>query len=654
MVLAGGSAAGQTGAELLIESGPGGAVGLRWEALDLRYGAGEASDPRWTARMTGVETVNGTLLGEVAVVCRGEAARPSPGCQDAQVEWTSGEHRVGMALSFSFGSVGGARELIIEAERWTLEAIGPGPDSDAWRGDLSLRQMDLGAFGAPLAELLGLALIDAELSGTVVLDPARLVADLTLSGLEFDTPDGLAAGAGLALSLSLNLDLAESTFPFEAQLRQDSGELLAGPVYLPSPRQPLSLSVSGRLPASGEMVIDDLSLSDPKALEIGGRGRLRATSAGWVAADVALETISLELPLGWERWLEGPVGASGFAGLQTAGRISAEAAFGADRSSRLSARLASVSIRDPADRLAVEDLTGTVSWDVHGPAIDLAWQGATLYDLPLREARLRLASDERGPRLIEPLRLPLFDGALVLDQLRAPPDASSNALVEIDARIEPVSLSALTRQLGLPEFGGQLSGRFPGIRLAGDRIDFTGGIDINAFSGSIRLADLVIERPFGTLPALATDVTLTRLDLLQLTGAFNFGRMEGQASGWMRGLRLLDWQPVAMDARVFTLEDVPRRRISQRAVENLSSLGGAGGALMTGTFLTVFEDFPYRRAGLACRLANNICHVDGVAPHESGGFYIVEGRGLPRLDVIGHRRLVDWPLLLRQLETIVQ
>jgi hypothetical protein len=130
--------------------------------------------------------------------------------------------------------------------------------------------------------------------------------------------------------------------------------------------------------------------------------------------------------------------------------------------------------------------------------------------------------------------------------------------------------------------------------------------------------------------------------------------MEGQVSGWVRGLRLLDWRPVAMDARLFTHDDVPRRRISQRAVDNLSSLGGGGGALMTGTVLSVFEDFPYQRAGLACRLANNICHLDGVAAHESGGFYIVEGRGLPRLDVIGHRRLVDWPLMLRQLESIAQ
>ncbi len=213
-------------------------------------------------------------------------------------------------------------------------------------------------------------------------------------------------------------------------------------------------------------------------------------------------------------------------------------------------------------------------------------------------------------------------------------------------------MSELTRELGVVELGGTLAGRFPGVQYQEERLIFAGGIVMDVFSGEVEVDGLEIERPFGSLPALSAHVDLRRLDLLELTGAFDFGRMEGRMSGWVRELRLLDWRPVAMDARVFTHEDVPRRRISQRAVENLSSLGGAGGALLSGTVLRVFDDIPYRRAGLACRLSNNICHIDGVARHESGGFIIVEGRGLPRLDVVGHRRLVDWPQLLRQFEAI--
>ena len=640
--------------ELVVESGPGQIAGFRWDALELRYRAGPSPESRWEARIDGIETPAGSPFGSLSVVCRSAEATPSDGCGSAAVDWANGDDRVAMDLGVSVETAGDGRRLTIQGDRWALEALSPGSGSEAWRIDLVLQGADLKEFDAPLAGLFGLAYFDAELEGTVTLDPQRLVAELEISNLAFDTPDGLVAGAGLALSVSLDADLSQEAIPFDLRLRQLGGEVLAGAVYLPSPQQPLSLAVAGRRSEPGELVIDGFSLRDPEALKVEGQARLRETASGWEIDALNPAQVRLELPRGWNRWLEGWAGAAGFPGLETEGSVSAEIEFDSSRPPRASARLQSLSILDPAGRLALQDMEGEVTWDADGPGADLNWQGLTVYDLPLREASLRLASDERGPRLIEPLRLPLLDGALVLDGLRQPDAPESSALVELDARIEPISLAPLTRQLGWPEFGGQLSGRFPGLRLAADRIDFTGGIDINAFSGTIRLADLVIERPFGTLPALATDVTLTRLDLLQLTGAFNFGRMEGLASGWMRGLRLLDWRPVAMDARVFTHDDAPRRRISQRAVDNLSSLGGAGGALMTGTVLSVFEDFPYRRAGLACRLTNNICHVDGVAPHESGGFYIVEGRGLPRLDVIGHRRLVDWPLMLRQLEALGQ
>jgi len=312
-----------------------------------------------------------------------------------------------------------------------------------------------------------------------------------------------------------------------------------------------------------------------------------------------------------------------------------------------------VNIRDPAGRFAVESLDGRFQRDAQRLQADLIWDGFDLFSLAFGGSRLMAEGQPSGWKLTRPLRLPLLDGAVVVDHLAVDAEVAGEPAVTLDAGIEPLDLAELTRMLNFPVFGGALSGRFPGIRLSGDRIRFAGGIDVKAFSGGIHLSELVIERPFGSLPALAAQVEFERLDLGELTGAFNFGHMEGQLSGWMRDLRLLDWRPVAMDARLFTHEDTPRRRISQRAVRNLSQLGG-GAAAIGATVLRMFEEFPYRRAGLACRLDRNICHIDGVAPNESGGFYIVEGRGLPHLDVVGHRRLVDWPQLVAQLVAMTQ
>jgi hypothetical protein len=47
--------------------------------------------------------------------------------------------------------------------------------------------------------------------------------------------------------------------------------------------------------------------------------------------------------------------------------------------------------------------------------------------------------------------------------------------------------------------------------------------------------------------------------------------------------------------------------------------------------------------------------MDGVAPVASAdGYYLVEGSGLPRIDVIGYNRRVDWDELLARLKAAAQ
>jgi hypothetical protein len=116
--------------------------------------------------------------------------------------------------------------------------------------------------------------------------------------------------------------------------------------------------------------------------------------------------------------------------------------------------------------------------------------------------------------------------------------------------------------------------------------------------------------------------------------------------------------PEAFDAFLFTPpDDRSRRRISQRAITNLSSIGGGSGggvaAVLQGGLLRFFDDFGYDRLGLSCRLANDVCIMGGVEP-APGGYYIVKGRGLPRIDVIGSQARVAWTTLVRQLGTMMQ
>ena len=113
------------------------------------------------------------------------------------------------------------------------------------------------------------------------------------------------------------------------------------------------------------------------------------------------------------------------------------------------------------------------------------------------------------------------------------------------------------------------------------------------------------------------------------------------------------WQPVAFDARFATPEDDnSRHRISQKAVDNLSSIGGGVGGALSRTFLGVFEEFPYDKIGLSCRLENGVCAMGGVAP-AANGYYLVKGRFLPpRIDVVGYANQVDWHTLIDRLKSV--
>jgi len=110
-------------------------------------------------------------------------------------------------------------------------------------------------------------------------------------------------------------------------------------------------------------------------------------------------------------------------------------------------------------------------------------------------------------------------------------------------------------------------------------------------------------------------------------------------------------QPVAFNAYIRTPEnDRSSHKISQRAIDNLSSLGGTSG-LLSRSFLSFFETFRYDKIGLSYRLKNNTCLMSGVE-EKGNGYYIVKGGGIPRIDVMGFQKHVNWQVLTSRLKAI--
>jgi len=131
---------------------------------------------------------------------------------------------------------------------------------------------------------------------------------------------------------------------------------------------------------------------------------------------------------------------------------------------------------------------------------------------------------------------------------------------------------------------------------------------------------------------------------------FDFGSITGRLDGRIAHLRLVDWTVTGFDADLHTdaKRGVPQR-ISQRAVQNISSVGDASfvGSLQ-GRLIGLFDDFGYARIGIGCTLVNEVCAMRGL---RSAGntFTIVDGAGIPRLTVVGYNRRVDWPTLVERL-----
>jgi hypothetical protein len=174
------------------------------------------------------------------------------------------------------------------------------------------------------------------------------------------------------------------------------------------------------------------------------------------------------------------------------------------------------------------------------------------------------------------------------------------------------------------------------------------------FDGSVVVKDLRVADLLSRASRAYGSVDMRGLDLDLLTRAFSFGSMQGRIDVSVQNLELANWRPVRFDAKVESSPGDYPRKISQRAVDNIASLGGASAsAVLQRSFLRFFEQFRYDRIGLACRLERNVCVMSGVEDINDG-YLIVKGGGIPAISVIGYNRLVGWNELLERLSRIRQ
>jgi hypothetical protein len=636
-------------------------AGLAWRDEShaaLRLKAAKVVLPEPMGSITGlyVECPQGSITAE-AITCHDGTLRFGSkylGVQqlDLDFDYRHDSGRLALAvgrLRMDGGTVAAKFEL--KQSGWTLTVQG----SALQLAVLSARLVAAGALPAPLSGAGTLGFVASLRGAGTQLHAGRLSA--RLRSQDISDAAGHLAGENLGLSLNARVERVADRWRVNGSLDASRGRLYVDPVFIDlDPRPVHATAIFDWRPSSARL--------DVLAFDFNQHDTVRLHAAGLVTVNgpAPLQRLSVDLSEGrfpalYETYLQPWLNGTPLADLQTAGTAAAHIEWQQGKLAGLRLDLDDVSFDDRDGRYGLGGLQGQVNWTATGASrpSDLGWQDGHLYRVPLGTGELALESAGSSVRLREPAHIGVVDGELQIDTLELDYSADAAWRWHADGFLTPVSLPRLCRSLGWPEFAGKLSGMIPGLRYANGNLEVGGTLLVRVFDGSITLDNLKLEQLFSVVPRLRVDVRVNAIDLQSLTRAFSFGRIEGRLNGRVDGLYMEAWRPVAFDARFATPEgDTSRHRISQKAVDNISSIGGGGvsGALSR-SVLRFFEDFPYAKLGISCRLKNGICEMGGVAP-AAKGYYIVKGRLLPpRLDVIGYADRVNWRTLVSQLVSVI-
>ena len=482
--------------------------------------------------------------------------------------------------------------------------------------------------------------------------PLRIAGDLAIAGAALETPDGAIAADKFGGDVHVDYRKTDALGLLALDARLRGGEFLAGNTYIALPAAPVSLSLDGMQRAGQGWELPRIAWRDDPVLAADGQAAF-GTDASLRALDLRLHSTDMG-PLR-ERYLSGWLGVFGLGNVELSGASDLHLVMRDGALQSVDANLHGVDLREPDDRFGFRGLDGDVRFSATAPvASELRWQSSRVYGLDFGASTLPF--DSRNGVLVfrQPVVVPAMGGTMTFENMTLrPPSGDAGMDIRFALGLDKIDFGLVSKALGLPAFQGSLSGEIPSAHYADERLDFDGGLAMKLFDGDVRFSALSMERPFGVAPSLSANIDFQGLDLLRLTEVLDFGSITGRLDGSIHDLRLVDWTPVAFDAELHSVRRAGvKQRISQRAVQNISSVGDASfvGSLQ-GRLIGLFDDFGYANLGITCRLANEVCDMGGL--HSAGNsFTIVEGSGLPRLTVVGFNRQVDWPTLVERVEAV--
>ncbi len=522
------------------------------------------------------------------------------------------------------------------------------PDGD-WRGVASLKQGDLHQLAPDLPVKFSKGTVQGKLAVEGKAEVVRqLKADLSLDQATFSNEAGTRAAEKLGGTLSLQAKQVQGLWSWQASINWREGELFWQPLYFAQGGHSLQ--------AQGAWSQDQLTINHA-LMKIAGVGDVQAAGEmrlkDQVITRLDVEANKLPLENTYVLLIKPFMANNALGDLEVAGSMDFKASMRDRRVTTFYLGLNDADVADRKNRFAFYRLNADIPWsyDDKTRAV-VAYESGQLLGLSLGAAQHKV--DLERYSLVAPrLDFPVLDGKLVLEDAAA-------ALVNdqwywrVRADMQPISMPEFSHALGWPRMEGKIQAQIPMVLYQAGKLTTNGPLKFNVFDGDVSVDNLTMDQPLGLAPHLSADITMRRLDLDLLTKTFSFGAMEGRLDGDVKGLELSGKQPVRFDAAFYSSPGNYPSKISQRAVQNISALGGAGAAAaIQRSFLRFFEEFNYQKIALSCKLRRGVCEMGGVEQGQSG-YVIVKGSGIPSITVLGYNRSVGWKELLSRVQEITK
>jgi hypothetical protein len=506
---------------------------------------------------------------------------------------------------------------------------------------------------APLVPSTLPKLSKGTLSGRVEVhaaEPGKATAQgrLVLKEIDFSDTAGLRAAEKLSATIDFSAQRDAQRWRFNAGLDWPDGELLWTPVYLAKGRK--QLHVSGTWDAAFIQI-------ESGDIEIAPIGRAQF-SARWkntpgTLTDLNLAGAGLDLDSFYTTLAKPFLESTAFNALNASGKADVRIVVVNEKVQRADLKLANASLVDTNNRFSVRNLRADIPWVNAGAGEGvIAFDSAGFGDLPIGRVNAKLKFN--GDSFVLPeLTVPVLDGAVTIRNVKSRREGN-NWLGEFEGEVKPISLPKLSAALKWPTMAGSLEGVIPRVRFDGKSIYIDGALQFKVFDGIMVATNMQLTDALGAAPQLEGTLVMSNLDLDTLTKTFSFGKMQGRIDMALENMLLSNWKPIRFDGRVMSSEGKYPRKISQQAVQNISSLGGAGAAAaIQRSFLRIFETFGYKKIGLTCKLRDTVCEMGGVE-NTAQGYVLVQGGGIPSITVMGYNRQVGWEELLARIKAATQ